>query len=158
VRDLYAIKKIDWQVFERTMMPSPSKVGFLELNYQNPEVRKYIESLKQLIPAHDPLKSFPEDILSGKGKDNIEYESRENDRPLSIDHLMLSSSYQKAVAPSQPTSLVSTKTPNSSNAPMFASQFADSTKTISHPFVLPVAIGLLALIGAGVALFLRLRK
>ena len=89
VRDLYISGDIRFQVLEDALMPSRYKEGFLPLNYQNGEVRSFVESVKPLVPPAHALTSYPDDILSGKASawvtEQFRSEDRRMDRSLLLD-------------------------------------------------------------------------
>lgn len=70
VYDLRISNRISDKVFRSAIGPSHYKEGFLALNYQNPEVREFVENLRAWTPAES--QGGLDDILSGKRKRDLE--------------------------------------------------------------------------------------
>ena len=68
IRELRISGKIDSKTFDDALAnENDLKGGFLDVNYQNPQVRKFVESLHGLVPSKDI-----DELLSGKGKAEFE--------------------------------------------------------------------------------------
>jgi hypothetical protein len=70
IRDLRQSGAINQRVFEQAGEPSHYKEGFLAINYQNREVRKYIESIRPL--TQSKWQGDWNEILSGQRKKDLE--------------------------------------------------------------------------------------
>ncbi len=59
-------------VRHRVLFPPRHRYGFLQFNYQNPQVRSICEKAKRLFPSDQQLQEYLSDILSGAGKEHAE--------------------------------------------------------------------------------------
>ena len=74
--ELFARGQIDMVVVEKVLAPSAARSGFLAANWQHPAVRSLMDKFRNLIPANNYLKSYPDAVLSGKAKKDLDEMNR----------------------------------------------------------------------------------
>jgi hypothetical protein len=91
-RDDFYLGKLNSNVFENALRTSRYKHGFYAINYQNPRMRSFIESVKNYSPdkSKDDWRNGWSDILSGKAKVNFEEWQQIEDRELQTNLMMAS--------------------------------------------------------------------
>ena len=75
-QELFAQRRIDMTVVEQALSPSEARTGFLAANWENPAVRSLMEKFRALIPADNYLKIYPDKVLSGKAKKELDENNR----------------------------------------------------------------------------------